>query len=124
MKQIVVISAILFIPLMGYCQSPGDRIVISEAYKSTIPTKVERSVIQITLDKQIQEQKKIETILNIKQEAEPLCENIVKDSTNKEQDKFICILKAIFIGGKKPWETEEQYIDKLNHSYLIDLMSI
>lgn len=124
MKQIVVISAILFIPLMGYCQSPGDRIVFSEAYKQTINTKVERTVVTQTVNKQLQEQNEIQRILKIKLEAEPICNLIVKDMTNKEDNKFICILKAIFIGGKKPWETEEQYINKLKHSYLIDLMSI
>lgn len=121
MKKLVIVVSLFVVPLIGYCQSPGDRIVFSEAYKQTINTKIQRTVISQTINKQVLEQNEIMRILKIKLEAEPICNLIVKDSTNKEQDKFICILKAIFIGGKLPWETDLQYKNKLEHSYLIDL---
>lgn len=121
MKKLVIVVGLLVVPLIGYCQSPGDRIVFSEAYKQTVNTKVERTVVTQTVNKQIQEQNEIQRILKIKLEAEPICNLIVKDMQNKDENKFICILKAIFIGGKLPWETDLQYKNKLEHSYLIDL---
>lgn len=119
MKKLMIVANLLIIPLIGYCQSPGDRIVFSEAYKQT--TKTIRYNIEPKVTKQVLEQNEIMRILKIKLEAEPICNIITKNSVNRENDKFICLIKAIFLGGKLPWETNLQYKNKLEHSYLIDL---
>ena len=68
MKKLVIVVGLLVVPLIGYCQSPGDRIVFSEAYKQTVNTKVERTVVTQTVNKQLQEQNEIQRILKIKLE--------------------------------------------------------
>lgn len=119
MKKTIIILGLILMPLLGFCQSPGDRMIASEGFKyfanvkqitDTLQRKVEAQQLQQIKDQKANEDK----ILAIKKESEPICIQITTD----EESKFICILKAIFLGGKFPWETEEEYKVRLQVSKL------
>lgn len=121
MKKIIIIISLLLVAVCGYCQSPGDRMIASEGFKyfanvkqitDTLQRKVEKQQLQKIKDQKTKEDK----ILAIKKEAEPICVEITKEFSNKEESQFLCVLKAIFLGGKFPWETKEEYRVRLEIS--------
>lgn len=121
MKKTIIILGLILIPSLGFCQSPGDRMIASEGFKyfvnvkqitDTLQRKVEEQQLQQIKDKKAKEDK----ILAIKKEAEPICVEITKEFSNKEESRFLCVLKAIFLGGKFPWETKEEYRTRLEIS--------
>ena len=111
----------LWLPVSIFAQSPGDRMVASEGFKyfanvkkitDTLQRKVEKQQLQQIKDQKTKEDK----ILAIKKEAEPICVEITKEFSNKEESQFLCVLKAVFLGGKFPWETKEEYRVRLEIS--------
>lgn len=121
MKKLLVLVSLMFVSVLVFAQSPGDRMITSEAFKQYINTKQLTDTLQKAVEKakleQLKKQKEQEErMLKIKKEAEPICSEIVKDKENKEDKKFVCILKAIFLGGKFPWETDEEYRFRLEMS--------
>ena len=122
MKKIIIL-ALLILPISIFSQSPGDRMIVSEGFKGTVNTQhltdtLKRKIEEAKL-KAIKEQKaKEKKVIAIKKEAEPICTELTKDDKNKEDSKFLCILKAIFLGGKFPGESDEQYRLRLEVSTL------
>jgi len=123
MKSIIIVVILLLISVCGYCQSPGDRKITSEGFKYFVDTKVleellQKSATQAQLDSSNKPTEQEQKVLEIKKESEPICVEISKDKSNKEESTFICILKAIFLGGKFPGESDEQYKLRLQISTL------
>ena len=111
----------LLLPITVFAQSPGDRMIVSEGFKNMINTKaVENSLKKANEKAKLEQAKKQkqqeEKAVKIKKEAEPICIEITKNSKNKEDSKFVCLLKAIFLGGKTPWESEQDYKLRLQMS--------
>ena len=122
MKKLIILI-ILLLPISIFAQSPGDRMVVSEGFKGVGNTQHLTDTLQRKIEeaklKAIKEQKaKEKKVIAIKKEAEPICTELTKDDKNKDDSKFLCILKAIFLGGKFPWETEQEYKLRLQVSTL------
>lgn len=100
MKNVVIV-VLLLCPVFALAQSRGDILVIRDAWHSTTPklsTKKEKqtkSSVKIALEKAVRE--KI-----VKSEAE-------RKKRELEIKRRKEIIKAIFFGGKFPWESEEDY---------------
>ena len=97
MKKLLVTAVlVLLLPLTVMVQSRGDRLVGTYGFKlqpSKIDTtKIQRKVIQAEHKAKVEKAKKL---------TEEKC------SDNK--CTFKQILKAIFLGGKFPWETDKDY---------------
>ena len=121
MKKIIIIISLLLVAVCGYCQSPGDRMIASEGFKyfaniKQIQDTLQKKVEQAQLDSLKQQKEQEQKIIKIKKEAEPICIDITKNDKNKEDSKFICILKAVLLGGRFPWETKEEYRIRLEIS--------
>lgn len=120
MKKLIILSMLL-LPITVFAQSPGDRMIAREGFKYFANTKEITDILQRKIEEeqlqQLKDQKaKEDKVIEIKKEAEPICIEITKNDENKEDSKFICILKAIFLGGKFPWETNEEYRVRLEIS--------
>ena len=108
-------------PTSIFAQSPGDRMITSEGFKNMINTKaiedsLKKADEKAKLEKAKKQKQQEEKAVKIKKEAEPICIEITKNDKNKEDSKFICLLKAIFLGGKSPWESEQDYKLRLQMS--------
>ena len=105
MKQVVVV-VMLLCPVLALAQSRGDMVVISDAWKSTTP--------KVSATKKEKKQK-----VNIKKTLKKAVkENIAKKEEEKKKKELELqkrkeIFKAVFLGGKLPCETEEQYKARL-----------
>ena len=97
MKRLVVLGLVL-LPVLAFSQSRADVMIGSEAFKkafqpkSNIQTKVERKVLQQEHKAKVEKAKKL-----------------TKEKCSNNKCTFKQVLKAIFLGGKFPWETENQY---------------
>lgn len=122
MKKIIIVVSMLLVAVCGYCQSPGDRMIASEGFKYFANIKQVQDTLQNQVEqeqlKAIKQKEQEDRILAIKKEAEPICIELVSNDENKEEGQFICILKAVFLGGKFPWETKEEYKNRLQISGL------
>lgn len=100
--------------LVGHAQSPRVEVQMTKfGFGQFFQQKAVSDSLQQALQQSVEEQQRKaaaqkaeeERILAIKKEAEPICKQITKT----EDSKFLCIVKAIFLGGKFPWESEAQY---------------
>lgn len=95
MKKIILLT-LLVLPLSVLAQSRGDRLVGTYGFKlqpSKIDTtKIQRKVIQAKNKVKIEKAKEL-----------------TKKHCTDNKCTFKQVLKAIFLGGKFPWETDEQY---------------
>ena len=97
MKRLVVLGLVL-LPVLAFSQSRADVMIGSEAFKkafqpkSNIQTKIERKVLQQEHKAKVEKAKKL-----------------TKEKCSNNKCTFKQVLKAIFLGGKFPWETENQY---------------
>lgn len=114
MKKLMVLIVVVFTSVLVYSQSPRVEVkVTKDGFGNTFQQKAVSDTLQQALQQSIEEQQRKaaaqkaeeERILAIKKEAEPICKQITKT----EDSKFLCIVKAIFLGGKFPWESETQY---------------
>jgi len=113
MKKLMVLIVVVFTSVLVYSQSPRVEVKITkDGFGNTLQQKAVSDTLQKVLQQSVEEQQKAaaqkaeeERILAIKKEAEPICKQITKT----EDSKFLCIVKAIFLGGKFPWESEAQY---------------
>ena len=102
MKKIILLAllVLLVLPLTVLAQSRGDRLVGTYNFKlqpSKIDTtKIQRKVIQAKHKAKVEKAKKL-----------------TKEKCSDNKCTFKQVLKAVFLGGKFPWETEEQYNDRL-----------
>lgn len=95
MKKIILLT-LLVLPLSVLAQSRGDRLVGTYGFKlqpSKIDTaKIQRKVIQAEYKTKIEKAKKL-----------------TKEKCSDNKCIFKQVLKAIFLGGKFPWETDKDY---------------
>lgn len=122
MKKIIILIALL-LPISIFAQSPGDRMIASEGFKNMINIKaVDNSLKKANEKAKLEQAKKQkqqeEKVVKIKKEAEPICVELTKNDKNKEDSKFVCILKAVLLGGKFPWESDSEYKLRLKISTL------
>ena len=120
MKKLIILS-ILLLPITVFAQSPGDRMIASEGFKNMINTKaigdsLKKANEKIKLEQAKKQKQQEEKVVKIKKEAESICIEITKNDKNKEDSKFVCILKAVLLGGKYPWESEQDYKLRLQMS--------
>lgn len=121
MKKIIIITLLvtsLIAPITLLAQSRGDRIVGNYGFKvnsvKTEKPKVDSTTLQKNLEHKIFRQLE----LNAHYQKIPLIEDdrvvkakeLTKEHCNNNKCTFKQVLKAIFLGGKFPWETQEQYI--------------
>lgn len=100
MKRLVVLGLVL-LPVMVFSQSRADVMIGSEAFKkafqpkSNLQTKVERKVVQQQHKAKIEKAKKL-----------------TKEKCSDNKCTFKQVLKAIFLGGKFPWESEKDFLKR------------
>lgn len=108
MKKVLV-TAVLVTPLLAFGQSRVDTTIGSYGFKLALQPK---SVTQMDLQNNIQRQ-------IVKQQTKAKVEKakkLTKEHCTENKCTFKQVLKAVFLGGKFPWETEEQYKDRLQRS--------
>jgi len=120
MKKLIILIALL-LPISIFAQSPGDRMIASEGFKNMINTKaiedsLKKADEKAKLEKAKKQKQQEEKVVKIKKEAEPVCAELTKNDKNKEDSKFVCILKAVLLGGKLPWESDSEYKLRLKMS--------
>ena len=95
MKKIILLT-LLVLPLSVLAQSRGDRLVGTYGFKlqpSKIDTtKIQRKVIQAEHKAKVEKAKEL-----------------TKKHCTNNKCSFKQVLKAIFLGGKFPWETVKDY---------------
>ena len=101
MKKLVT-AVLLICPVFALAQSRGDRIVVRDAWaitaKTPNTTKVKKNAVR--------NRRQIKII------DEKVLRKAIQDSIERkdlEIQRRKQILKAIFLGGKFPWESEEDY---------------
>ena len=105
MKKIIIIT-LLVMPITLLAQSRGDRVVSTYAFKQnktlndTITNKVNRQLAYNRFNK----------IPLIEDDRVVKAKELTKEHCNNNKCTFKQVLKAIFLSGKFPWETQEQYI--------------
>ena len=105
MKKIIIIT-LLILPITLLAQSRGDRLVGTYGFKAN-------SVKTDTISKKIENQVR----RTIARQKIPLIENdrvvkakeLTKEHCKDNKCTFKQVLKAVFLGGKFPWESNEQY---------------
>ena len=108
MKKVLVI-AVLVTPLLAFGQSRVDTTIGSYGFKLALhPKSITQKDIQNSIQRQVIRQQ-IRAKVN---EAKKL----TKEKCTDNKCTFKQVLKAVFLGGKFPWETEEQYKDRLQIS--------
>ena len=117
MKKIIIIT-LLIAPITLLAQSRGDRVVGTYGFKvSTVKTEKPK-VDSVALQKQLERKIFRQLELNARYQKIPLIEDnrivkakeLTKEHCNDNKCTFKQVLKAIFLGGKFPWETQEQYV--------------
>ena len=117
MKKIIIIT-LLIAPITLLAQSRGDRIVGTYGFKvSTVKTEKPK-VDSVSLQKHLERKIFRQLELNARYQKIPLIEDnrivkakeLTKEHCNDNKCTFKQVLKAIFLGGKFPWETQEQYV--------------
>ena len=101
MKKVLVI-AVLVTPLLAFSQSRVDTTIGSYGFKLALQPK---SVTQMDLQNNIQRQ-------IVKQQIKAKVEKakkLTKENCTENKCTFKQVLKAVFLGGKFPWETEKDY---------------
>lgn len=101
MKKVLV-TAVLVAPLLAFGQGRVDTTIGSYGFKLALQPK---SVTQMDLQNNIQRQ-------IIKQQTKAKVEkakNLTKEKCSDNKCTFKQVLKAIFLGGKFPWETNKDY---------------
>ena len=95
MKKIILLT-LLVLPLTILAQSRGDRLVGTYGFKlqpsKVDTTKIQRKVIQAKHKAKVEKAK-----------------NLTKEKCSDNKCTFKQVLKAIFLGGKFPWETDKDY---------------
>ena len=105
MKKIIIIT-LLVMPITLLAQSRGDRLVGTYAFKQnktlndTITNKVNRQLAYNRFKK----------IPLIEDDKVVKAKELTKEHCKDNKCTFKQVLKAIFLGAKFPWETQEQYI--------------
>ena len=111
MKKVIIL-AVMFIPLTALGQSREDRLVGTYGFKVQ-PVKVDTTAIQKHIERKIFRQLE----LNARYKKIPLIEDdrvvrakaLTKKHCTDNKCTFKQVLKAVFLGGKFPWETDDQY---------------
>lgn len=101
MKKLLVI-AVLVTPLLAFGQSRVDTMMGSYGFKLALQPK---SVTQMDLQNNIQRQ-------IVKQQIKAKVEKakkLTKKHCTENKCTFKQVLKAVFLGGKFPWETDKDY---------------
>lgn len=108
MKKLL-LTAILVTPLLAFCQSRVDTMMGSYGFKLALQPK---SVTERDLHNNIQRQ----IVKKQTKEKVEKAKKLTKEHCTDNKCTFKQVLKALFLGGKFPWETEEQYKDRLKRS--------
>jgi len=105
MKKIIIVG-ILLLPVAVLAQSRGDRLVGTYGFK-TKPVQVDTAAIERQIVKQLNARYK--KIPLIEDDRVVKAKELTKEHCANNQCTFKQVLKAVFLGGKFPWETTEQY---------------
>ena len=108
MKKLLVI-AVLATPLLAFCQSRVDTTIGSYGFKISMqPKSITEKDLQNNIQRQIVKQQTKAKVEKAKK--------LTKEHCKDNKCTFKQVLKAVFLGCKFPWETEEQYKDRLQRS--------
>lgn len=106
MKKIITLGLVL-LPLSVLAQSRGDRLVGTYGLKVQ-STKVDSTAIERQILRQLHTRYK--QIPLIEDDRVIKAKEFTKKHCANNKCTFKQVLKAIFLSGKFPWETQEQYI--------------
>lgn len=105
MKKIIIIT-LLMLPITLLAQSRGDRLVGTYAFK-------QNKVLNDTITNQINRQlahNRFKKIPLIEDDRVVKAKELTKEHCKDNKCTFKQVIKAVFLGGKFPWETQKQYV--------------
>lgn len=105
MKKLLV-TILLVLPLAVLAQSRGDRLVGTYGFKVQ-STKVDSTAIERQVLRQLHTRYK--QIPLIEDDRVIKAKELTKEKCSDNKCSFKQVLKAIFLGGKFPWETNKDY---------------